>query len=355
MTNKIKEFITKDIKMKIIIGIAISLSYYYAFYEFHQSKLETFIVYLIFGSILGYCIATSSEIVQYVFSKKYDKYRKSFSLQIFTEFILSAFTFIVVSTIFQTIFTNFIDFNYTIYVSVGVGIMSGLVFLFFSAVEQQKRALRLEKENKKLAVMKERNRIARELHDSVSQNIFGLNLQLNTLRELINKDTDEIVEIIDDSKQMVEEVQTEMRLMIYELRPDNLKDKEFFVAIEDLADLYTKRYKIDINTCLQGDEEQLSDKEQLVMYRIIQESISNSVKHSNTDKIDLKLNIKQAEQAVLIIEDYGQGFDTQKAKNKGDSYGLRTMEERIKEVSGQLKISSEIDQGTEIKAVIKLK
>ncbi len=355
MTDKIKEILKKDIKLSLIIGISISLTYYYAFYQFHQYKLKTFAAYLVFGSILGYLISTASELAHYLLNKKFSIYKKSLILHIIVEFFLSALIFSVTSFSFQLIFSNYVSFEYVFYISIGVGIMSALVFLSYYAVEQQKKALRLEKENKKLAVMKERNRIARELHDSVSQNLFGLNLQLNTLKEIIKDDKKETIDIIEDSKKMVEEVQTEMRLMIYELRPDNLKNKEFFVAIEDLVKLYKKRYRIDISTYLQGDEDILSDKEQLVIYRVIQEALSNSVKHSKTDKVDLKLTINKANIISLKIKDYGQGFNPEKVENKDDSYGLKTMEERIKGISGEFIINSKIGEGTEIEVIINSK
>ena len=352
MPDKIKEILRKDIKQSLLIGISISLTYYYAFYQYHQYKLKTFAAYLVFGSILGYLISTASELAHYILNKKFSGYEKSLYMHIIVEFSLSALIFSATAYSFQLIFSGFISFEYGIYIGIGVGIMSTLVFLSYYALDQQKKALRLEKENKKLAVMKERNRIARELHDSVSQNLFGLNLQLNTLKEILKEDKNEVIDIIDDSKRMVEEVQTEMRLMIYELRPDNLKNKDYFVAIEDLVKLYEKRYRIDISTYLQGDEDILSDKEQLVIYRVIQESLSNCVKHSKTDKIDLSLIISKDNILELKIKDYGQGFDPKEVENKEDSFGLKTMEERIKGISGDLKINSKIDEGTEVKASI---
>ena len=352
MKSRIKDILKKDIKLSLIIGISISLTYYYAFYQFHQDKLKTFVAYLIFGSILGYLISTVSELVHYLLSEKFHKYQKSLLLHIIVEFFLSAFIFTTTSYSFQVIFSGYIAFDYVFFISVGVGIMSVLVFLGYYSREQQEKALRLEKENKKLAVMKERNRIARELHDSVSQNLFGLNLQLNTLKEIVEDDGKEVTDIIEESKKMVEEVQTEMRLMIYELRPDNLKNKDFFVAIEDLVKLYEKRYKIDISTYLKGDEGILNDKEQLVIYRIIQESLSNIVKHAEADKAELNLIIDKDNKIELKIKDYGQGFKLKEVKNKEDSYGLETMKERLKGISGNLNIDTEPGKGTEVKVII---
>ena len=352
MREKIKKILKKDIKFSLIIGISISLTYYYAFFQFHQDKLKTFSAYLVFGSILGYLISTGSELVHYLLNKKFNKYRKSLLLNIIVEFFLSALIFSITSWSFQIVFSQIISFDYIFFISIGVGIMSVLVFLGYYSIEQKERALRLEKENKKLAVMKERNRIARELHDSVSQNLFGLNLQLNTLKEMTADEKREVKDIIEESKKMVEEVQTEMRLMIYELRPDNLQNKDFFVAIEDLVKLYKKRYKIDISTYLNGDEDILNDKEQLVIYRVIQESLSNIVKHSETDKAELKLVIEKDEKIEVKIKDFGQGFELKEVKNKEDSYGLDTMKERVKGISGELKIDSKPGQGTEVKVII---
>ena len=170
MKSRIKDILKKDIKLSLIIGISISLTYYYAFYQFHQNKLKTFAVYLVFGSILGYLISTFSELFNYLLSEKFNKYKESLFMHIIVEFFLAAAIFSITSVSFQTIFSQIISFDYIFFISIGVGIMSVLVFLGYYSREQQEKALRLEKENKKLAVMKERNRIARELHDSVSQN-----------------------------------------------------------------------------------------------------------------------------------------------------------------------------------------
>ncbi len=201
---------------------------------------------------------------------------------------------------------------YVLYISLGVGVVTVMIQLYYTDLEQK---IKLEKENKKLAVVEERNRIARELHDSVSQNLFGISLNLNTLPAIMESDQKRAINMIEQLQDMVQEVQTEMRLMIYQLHPLNFRDKEFYESIESLISLYKKRYKIDIEYKLQGDEDGLEEKEQLVLYRVLQESLNNIVKHANADIIKISIYI-DGDSAELKVVDDGRALIRQRLLEK---------------------------------------
>jgi signal transduction histidine kinase len=109
------------------------------------------------------------------------------------------------------------------YSSMGVGIVSAMICFYFEYLTIKDERIRLEEKNKELAVVEERNRIARELHDSVSQSLFGISLNLNTLELILESQPAKAKALIGQVKEMVEEAQREMRLMIYGLQPSVLR------------------------------------------------------------------------------------------------------------------------------------
>lgn len=118
---------------------------------------------------------------------------------------------------------------------------------------------------------------------------FGINLNLNTLEYLVDKNPDRARAILQQLKSMVQEVQTEMRLMIYELKPLNLQGQDFFEAIDSLLSLYRVRYSLNINSLLRGDNHTVDEGIQLVLYRVIQEALNNIVKHARASSVNLTL------------------------------------------------------------------
>ncbi|WP_027338935.1 sensor histidine kinase [Halonatronum saccharophilum] len=352
MKDKIKEILVGEIKQAILIGIGVTMFYFFTFYPYNGFNFKLLLNNLIFGSIVGYSIFVINNITPLLLNEYIYCYRNNLFLHIINSFFVSVVTYNLVVKVFSIFVSDFISGPYTFYISLGVGVISVMISVFYYALDKQEEALRLEKENKKLAVLEERNRIARELHDSVSQNLFGINLQLNTLEGFLDIDIKKSKEVIKLSKEMVEEVQTEMRLMIYELRPNNLEDKDFFVAVEDLINLYRGRYNLDIKPSLKGDEQLLSYKVKLALYRIIQESLNNVIKHAKATKVNINLIILRPESAKLMIKDNGQGFDIEQLKNKAGHLGLKGVEERVEEVTGKFEINSKLGEGTIIKVII---
>ena len=111
-----------------------------------------------------------------------------------------------------------------------MGIFTALIGLFFVYSWEIEERLRLEEENKKLLVLEERNRIARELHDSIAQSLYGVNLHLNTIDYLDEHQPQDLPKVFTQLKQILAEIQAEMRLMIYELKPTVFMEESFLKA-----------------------------------------------------------------------------------------------------------------------------
>ncbi|MEJ6951230.1 sensor histidine kinase [Natronospora cellulosivora (SeqCode)] len=352
-----KKFHFKSILGDGLIGVAISIVFFIALNNYinlatFNQMLIGFFFFVLFGFLVGVFIPLSINIFHIIIKKKFKILDEYFLAVLFLTYIIG----LVVFYIFSNIFLIFINIFFTyhidnlIFISLGAGIISLLLHLFYIYYEQLDERIRLEKENKNIALIEERNRIARELHDSVSQNLFGISLHLNTLPAIIDKDRDRVFELTKTLQDMVQEVQTEMRLMIYELRPLDLKNKSFFEALEGMISLFKQRYKLDILYDFSGDENTINDTQQLALYRFLQEALNNIVKHAETKQVVISLTTDE-EELKLLIKDNGKGFDI-KSINQEGHFGIISMEERLEELGGSLKIESIINEGSKMIARI---
>lgn len=335
-----------------IIGIGVSIVFFISFTGQMNLSGSTlviaFFLYLLFGYVVGVMIPFSESLFHLLLVKFFPHLKRYLLLELIVVFIIGSTTFYLCFNLFILIINIFVSsrIEYMFYISIGVGVVSVMISLFYNYSDQLEEKVELEKENRKLAVVEERNRIARELHDSVSQNLFGISLNLTTLPSIIEEDKERAIMMTEQLENMVQEVQTEMRLMIYELRPLNFRDREFFESIDSLISLFRKRYRVDIACNLLGDEVELEESKQLALYRILQEALNNTIKHADASRIKVALHIKD-NSARLTVEDDGKGFDTGK-KIKTDHYGIKSMRERLEEIGGVLKIKSNIGEGTAV-------
>ncbi|MFP4662257.1 MAG: sensor histidine kinase [Halanaerobiales bacterium] len=340
-----------------IIGIGIAIIFFFTFLgtmfeptDSYVPIIITLLIYIIFGYTVGVLIPIVEYLFWWFLRLVFTQIKINLAVSLMITFIIGAGVFYICIYFFVLAIGLFfpIHIEYIVHISLGVGVASVMIHLFWNYFEQVNEKVKLEKENRKLAVIEERNRIARELHDSVSQNLFGISLNLNTLPAIIETDNQKAVDIVEQLQEMVQEVQTEMRLMIYELRPLNLKDKDFYESIESLISLFRKRYKIDIVYNYSGEEVNLDEKKQLVLYRVLQESLNNIVKHAKASKVKVFIKIED-NNARLVVEDDGRGFDISK-KNSGEQYGIKSMRERLEETGGALKLISDVGEGTKVVA-----
>jgi signal transduction histidine kinase len=201
-----------------------------------------------------------------------------------------------------------------------------------------------------LASLEERQRLARELHDSVSQALYGIQLGAQTARELLNDDTPDLdlksalVEPLDYVLSLAEAGLAEMRALIFELRPESLKLEGLVGALTKQANALRVRHHLQVEIEL-GDEPDVALEVKETLYRIAQEALHNIVKHARATRVALRLN-GDAEMVELSINDNGAGFDA--SGTFPGHLGLRSMRERATRVDGTLDITSAPKQGTRI-------
>ena len=213
-----------DIIYSGIIGIGISLMFMLSIEGFPRT-VTPFIAYTILGLVAGLFISSSYIVTKRLLSGC-RAYNERLLLRIIHSYLVCTLAFFLVALV-MTIFpwSVFPSLKTAFYSSMGVGIISAMICFYFEYLAIKDERLRLEEKNKELAVIEERNRIARELHDSVSQSLFGISLNLNTLELILQNQPEQAGALIRQVKEMVEEAQREMRLMIYGLQPAVLREK----------------------------------------------------------------------------------------------------------------------------------
>lgn len=210
---------------------------------------------------------------------------------------------------------------------------------------------RLYEQSKDLAALEERQRLARELHDSVSQALFGITLGARTARTLLDRDPARAAQPLEYAMSLAEAALAEMRTLIFELRPESLANEGLMVALEKLAAAASTRHHIEVNMTLM-DEPPISLDAKEALYRIAQEALQNVVRHAQATEVTLSVTQKEADELVLDIRDNGIGFDP--SESFPGRLGLNSMRERVMRLGGVFTLESTPDQGTHIRASIPL-
>ncbi len=205
----------------------------------------------------------------------------------------------------------------------------------------------LYKQAKQLAVVEERNRLARELHDSVTQALYGITLHAEAaFRQLNAKNNDLAVEQLHELRGTAQEALREMRLLIFELRPSVVELQGLIPALRARLEAVEERAGLEVIFNLEGKLD-LSDKIQDGLYRIAQEALNNALKHAKANKIVLNL-LDHPPKVLMEIKDDGTGFNPDEAV-EGGGLGLDGIIERAALLGGELTLDSWPGKGTTIR------
>ena len=201
-----------------------------------------------------------------------------------------------------------------------------------------------------LARLEERNRLARDLHDTVKQQIYAARMQLTAAKNLLTSDPTASAGHIDTALQLNRETQQELKLIIDELRPAALQGKGLAHAMKEYADRWQEHTGIKVETVISGERPLPLDVEQ-TLYRVLQEALSNIARHAEADTVGLSLSMAPDE-VTLVVADNGRGFDLNDVSSS--SYGLTGMKARLNGISGTLNVNSTLSVGTTLTAEVKL-
>ena len=194
------------------------------------------------------------------------------------------------------------------------------------------------------AVSEERNRIARELHDSVTQNLYTVATISDTIPDIWETHPEETHKALDNLRRLSRGALAEMRILLLELRPSSLLEKSLGQLLQQLGEGVEGRSRIQITTSIVGDQV-FPDDVQIALYRISQEALNNVIKHSEATQATIGLYC-MPDQVTLGMRDNGRGFDMETMDYGG--FGLENMQERARQIDAKLDIKSEINNGTEM-------
>ncbi|MCB0018788.1 MAG: HAMP domain-containing protein [Anaerolineales bacterium] len=197
-----------------------------------------------------------------------------------------------------------------------------------------------------LAMLEERNRLARDLHDSVKQQVFATAMQTGAARALLENNPVQAKTHLQEAEQLAQLAQQELTELIQELRPAALDGMGLVRALRNLADSWTRQQNIPTQVRVQGDRPLPLHIEQ-ALYRVTQEALMNAAKHSRAGALDIHVAMS-SDDVTLTIQDNGQGFDV--AQVSGTGLGLYSMHERLAALGGSLQIESRPGAGTTIVA-----
>ncbi|MFZ6030679.1 MAG: histidine kinase [Chloroflexota bacterium] len=199
--------------------------------------------------------------------------------------------------------------------------------------EQLKTLLQTRQE---LASLEERNRLARDLHDSVKQQVFATAMQVGAARELLNDNPQAAETHLSEAERLARLAQQELTVLIRELRPAALEGRGLLTALRDYLATWSQQCDIEYGLRVQGERALPLNVEQ-ALYRVTQEALSNIARHSQATRVDIHLSW-QEDRIRLTIRDNGCGFNPESAANKG--VGLQSMHERIEALGGSLTVTT---------------
>jgi PAS domain S-box-containing protein len=193
------------------------------------------------------------------------------------------------------------------------------------------------------AVATERTRLARDLHDAVTQTLFSTTLIADVLPDIWQMNIEEGRRRLEELRQLTRGALAEMRMLLVELRPNALVEVPLSILLRQLSEALTGRARIDIQFTFEG-ERKLPPDVQVALYRIAQEALNNMVKHSKASQAMVVLRL--GEQVRLSITDNGAGFDTTSVT--ADHLGLKIMCERSEAIRAKFSLYSEPGEGTQV-------
>jgi len=215
-------------------------------------------------------------------------------------------------------------------------------------VEERTREIEtLFEKTKELAIVEERNRLARDLHDSAKQKAFAALAQLGALRSMITHESGSAKSHLNEVEDLVYEVIQELTFLIQEMYPMALKEKGLITVLREYLYEWENRNDIRVNLAVKQERRLALEIEQ-ALYRIAQESLANIARHSHASQVNIELNYN-GQFVEMVLSDNGCGFSPDQ---KPAGVGLRTMRERAVMIGGNVAIESSPGNGTMIRVSV---
>jgi signal transduction histidine kinase len=205
---------------------------------------------------------------------------------------------------------------------------------------------RLHERSRELSTVEERKRLARELHDSVTQTLFSIGLTAEAAAGLVESDPARARRELETLQVLTRTAMEEMRSLIFELRPAELETEGLAAALRRHVDVLRRLYPQEIELAVDGDGRLAPDVEKGLL-RIAQEALGNALRHSGAERVELSLEERDS-RVTLRVADDGRGFDPEEAQLRSRRLGLVSMRERAEAFGGTIIIDSAPGRGTTV-------
>ncbi|MRS12814.1 MAG: GAF domain-containing protein [Actinobacteria bacterium] len=212
---------------------------------------------------------------------------------------------------------------------------------------------RLAEEARYAMLAGERERIAREMHDGISQSLFSISLGMELAKKQVPKDSVQAMRTLDDLESQLTASAAELRRLIYDLRPVKLRELGLVGSVQTWVREATRGSTVHGRTEVTGEVRSLAPAQEACLYRVAKEAVSNAVRHS--DATTVKVRIEYSSGGVLLtVSDDGNGFVPGETRSRleGTGAGLRNMNERMVAEGGRLEVYSTPGTGTLIRATL---
>ncbi len=190
----------------------------------------------------------------------------------------------------------------------------------------------------------EKKRVARELHDEIGQVLTAIKLSLGMTAKYHSKLEDSVLKELQEAIKLVDSAMGSIHRISARLRPEILDNFGLGPCIEHEVNFFSKRSRVDIKFVSEGLNSRLKPQKEIALYRVVQEALTNIIKHSKASKAEVNLT-RRGNKVLLSIYDNGEGFEVTKLRNS-PGLGLLGMQERITFAGGSFKISSRSPRGT---------
>ncbi|HUC85756.1 MAG TPA: sensor histidine kinase [Candidatus Acidoferrales bacterium] len=227
-------------------------------------------------------------------------------------------------------------------------LLAGLVWVLVLGRRVRQQTRIIEEKIRGATVLEERNRIARELHDTLEQELAAITIQLDAVEAQLNGSSGVVRQLLGLARTMSRRSLFEARRSVWDLRSHLLERRSLDAALAELAAPLTSSTGVQIRVQSNGAPRKLPVVIEHNLVRIAQEALANALKHSAAQKIDVTLNY-QPSLVQLIIHDHGRGFDPAAAGQPGSGhFGLLDMRERAEKIAARFSLTSRPGAGTEI-------
>jgi signal transduction histidine kinase len=209
---------------------------------------------------------------------------------------------------------------------------------------------RLYERSRELSIVAERNRIARELHDAVTQKLFSLRLTADAAAALVDRDPARATTELANVRRLAAEVSDELRAVVVGLLPVDLSGDGLDAALRKQAELLDRVHEATV-VFVGGCVPQLTSARREALYRIGQEALHNALRHGDPGRVEIDLSSHDG-QVVLQVRDDGVGFDAGRSEQAARRLGLSSMRERARAVGGRLTVTSAPGDGTTVRVEV---